>query len=94
MSNDRHMHKEMVTVIIERALLEISMPVYESMVSALKYEYNCTISDCYENPQYLKKVLTEYFGSASNVVVDKINNDLQKAVQNEGITKFLAILNQ
>jgi hypothetical protein len=76
------MHRELVAVIIEKALLDISIPVYESIVSALKYEYNCTISDCYENPQYLKKVLTEYFGSASNIVVDKINNELQKAVQN------------
>jgi hypothetical protein len=87
------MYKEMVTVIIEKTLLDISLPVYESVVSSLKSKYCCTISDCYENPQYLKKVLTEYFGNSSNIVIDNITNELQKTIKNQSITKFLTVLN-
>ncbi|SHO45625.1 conserved hypothetical protein [Nitrosotalea sinensis] len=92
MSQDK-MYKEMVTVIIEKTLLDISLPVYESVVSSLKSKYYCTISDCYENPQYLKKVLTEYFGNSSNIVIDNITNELQKTIKNQSITKFLTVLN-
>lgn len=87
------MYKEMVTVIIEKTLLDISLSVYESVVSSLKSKYNRTISDCYENPQYLKQVLMEYFGNSSNVVIDNITHELQKTIKNEYITKFLTVLN-
>jgi len=87
------MYREMVTVIIEKTLLDISLSVYESVISSLKSKYNCTISDCYENPQYLKQVLMEYFGNSSNVVIDNITHELQKTIKNESIAKFLTVLN-
>ncbi|MDE1725472.1 MAG: hypothetical protein KGH76_06215 [Thaumarchaeota archaeon] len=94
MNSDRKMYKELVTVVIEKALLDISLPVYESIISSLKNKYDCSLSDCYEHPQYLKRVLTDYFGSACNVVIDKINSELQSTIQSEPITEFLTILNR
>lgn len=92
--SDRYMYKDLVVVTIEKALFEIGPPVYDAIVLALKDTYHCTIPDCYEHPEYLKNVLEQYFGSASNAVVDSINDDLAKSAKNTTIEKFLSILNQ
>ena len=92
--SDRYMHKDLVVVTIEKALFSIGVPVYEAVVLTLQEKYNSTIPDCYEHPQYLKNALEQYFGTASNVVVDSINADLKKSAKNETIEKFLLVLNQ
>lgn len=93
-SSDKYMHKDLVTVTIEKALFEIGSPVYDAIVLALQNTYQSTIPDCYKHPEYLKNVLEQYFGSASNAVVHSINNDLRNAAKNTTIEKFLSVLNK
>lgn len=91
--SDKYMHKDLVTVTIEKALFEIGPPVYDAIVLALKDTYHCTMPDCYEHPEYLKNILEQY-GSASNAVVNSINDSLRNTAKNTTIEKFLFILNQ
>lgn len=42
----------------------------------------------------ISSVLEEYFGSASNSVVDAINKELAKATKNKTIEKFPTVLNK
>ena len=92
--SDRYMHKDLVTVTIEKALFEIGAPAYEAIVLALKDTYNCAIPDCYEHPEYLKSVLEKHFGAASDAVIKTINENLDKSAKNSTIDKFLLVLNQ
>ncbi|HEX5458000.1 MAG TPA: hypothetical protein VFX64_06400 [Candidatus Nitrosotalea sp.] len=92
--SDRYMHKDLVTVTIEKALFEIGTPAYEAVVLALQDAYHCTIPDCYEHPEYLKNVLEQYFGAASSAVIQSINENLDKSAKNSTIDHFLFILNK
>lgn len=94
MSHDKFMHKELVTVVIEKVLLEIGFPVSEAVVTILRDKYDCEISDCYEKPECLKGAIAEYFGNAASSVVEAINRDLANATKNETIEKFLLVLNK
>ncbi len=68
--------KGLVTLTIEKALLDIGQPVYDKVVMTLKKEYNCFLPDCYEHPEYLNEILKKLYGNAHNVIVESINQQL------------------
>ena len=92
--SDRYMHKDLVTVTIEKALFDIGAPAYDAIVLALKDTYHCIIPDCYEHPEYLKNVLEQYFGQASGAVITAITQNLDKSAKNSTIDNFLLVLNK
>ncbi|HYL66316.1 MAG TPA: hypothetical protein VEU72_04110 [Nitrosopumilaceae archaeon] len=95
MNDDKElMYKELVTVVIEKALLNIGMYVYNTIVQILKNEYQCQISDCYEHPEYLHQVIKKHFSSAHKDIVDSINKDLRNSIKNQITKRFLDIINQ
>ena len=86
------LNKIIVTVTIELALLKIGNECLENVTETLKTDYNCSISDCYENPEYLDRILKDHYGKASKVVINYINNALREFAQVEEISNFLKVV--
>jgi len=86
------LNKIMVTVTIELALLKIGNECLEKVTKILKTDYNCAISDCYEKPEYLDRILKDHYGKTSKVVINYINNALKEFAQVEQISNFLKVV--
>ncbi len=84
--------KALVTLAIEKTLLDIGKPVYEKVADSLYKKYHCYIPDCFEKPEYLKAVLKELYGESYNEIVNSIEQELKEVIENKKIEKFLQVL--
>jgi hypothetical protein len=92
--NSRAIKNAMILLAIEKALLEIGKPTYEIVVKKLYQKYHCYISDCYEYPEPLNKVLKEIFGNNYTVIVDSIEAHLKDLKQEKPIGDFLSAISK
>jgi hypothetical protein len=84
--------KALVTFAIEKTLLDIGKPEYET-VSYLLYErYQRGIPDCFEKPEYLKEVLRELYGTSHNEIIKSIEQELKEVIENKKVEVFLQVL--
>ena len=81
--------KAIVVLAIEHTLLKISTSTLENVVARLHQRYNCTISDCYEHPEYLTSILKDFFGTSYNKVVKDVNMYLDEFTYQRPIAEFL-----
>lgn len=81
-----------VSLSIEVVLMRRGGHQYHLVLSRLKNFYNCEIIDCYDNPQYLKNVLKEAYGSDYESIVEEIKLELGDSINEKGIEAFLAVL--
>lgn len=86
--------KGLVTLAIEKALLDIGQPVYDKVIMTLKKEYNCFLPDCYEHPEYLNEILKKLYGNAHNVIVESINQQLGEFSFHKPIARFLKVISK
>ena len=93
-SISNEMFKSVISVSVEKALLEIGKPEFDLVVSRLKEDYNCEISDCLEHPDYLKLILCELFGNAYQVILKSIHDSIEKSNLERPLVNFLTILNR
>ena len=87
------MQENIVALAIEESLLEISKTCYDKVIELLYQDYNCQPSDCYEHPEYLKRILSEYYGKASKTIIDSIYGKLWDYATNQDINKFMNRIN-
>jgi len=87
--DDDKMQKALVTLAIEEALIEFNNASYEIVVNKLLSDFGCYISDCYKNPEYLKKTLVILYGDAHNYIVQSIKQHLGEYMTRKDISKFL-----
>jgi hypothetical protein len=87
-------YRELVTVILEKALGRLGTPLYTVIVRRLQNQYHCTLSDCFEHPEYLNEILKDLYGNARVSVLDFINKNLARANRNQEIEKFLTVINK
>lgn len=87
--NNRIEQKTLVILAIEQILLKISNSTLENVEAKLHNEYNCTISDCYEHPEYLTNVLKDLFGIAYRQVVKDVSVYLEEFAYQRSIAEFL-----
>jgi len=86
-------HRALVSISIERALLGMGRPVYEKVVDRLYNEYHCYLTDCYVHPEYLSQILKDIFGFASWIIIKSINEDLKEfRNKKDSIARFLEIV--
>ena len=86
-------HKKAVISCIELVLMRRSNTLYNLVVAKLDSLYNCSISDTYENPEYLRAVLKEVYKENYNSVIDDIKLGLDDLTDIEKEkTKFLKIM--
>ena len=50
MIDDSKVFKSLISASVEKALLEMGTSEFDLVVSRLKEDYNCEISDCLEQP--------------------------------------------
>jgi len=81
--------KALVIMAIEKTLLEVGRPTYHEVLSKLKKDHNCYISDCYENPEYLSNVLKELYGPSRLAIISSIQKYLAELSTQEDIANFI-----
>lgn len=80
----------LVSYAIEQALLDVGGDAMVNSVSDEMFsKYQCTIIDCYANPQYLNNVLHDIFGNSYTQIIDSIKKYLDEFTYQESITEFL-----
>jgi len=90
--NETEMFKSVVTVSVEKALLEMGVLELDLVKSRLEEEYDCEISNCLEHPEYLKQILCELFGNSHEVVLKSIHESFQKTNMEKPLENFLTVL--
>lgn len=86
--------KTLVLVAIERTLLKTGgTPLLDEVNSRLYKKFNSSISECYEHPEYLKKILQEIFGEAHNEIAKTIVKELAAFDYDEKIMQFIEKVN-
>lgn len=85
-------NKTLFAMAVEDALNEGGQPTLKLVTNELLREYECSIADCLEHPEYLKNVLNQIFGYASIVVITKIKKNLGEFSVETPVNQFLKVL--
>jgi hypothetical protein len=85
-------NKALFAMAVEDALNEMGAPTLAMITTKLIQEYKCSIPDCLEHPEYLKKVLSDVFGYAAPAVVAKIKKNMGEFSQEKPIGEFLKVI--
>ncbi len=86
------MRRDLVAVIVEKTLLDISKKTCALVEKRLFADHYCQFSDCYSHPEHLNAILKEIFGNNYFVITDKIKAEIEKQPLDKKLTKFLEIL--
>ena len=70
--------KVLVGLAIEKTLLEINRAYLHKFEDMIYERHKCSISDCYEHPEYLSEVLREIFGNSYKEVIRSIERYLDE----------------
>jgi len=84
--------KALVSLSIEKVLLTIGKRVLDEVNSRLYENYHCYIPDCFDNPEYLKKVLQDLYGKASLNIIQSIKKELEEFTEQKGIDNFITVI--
>ncbi len=93
MHDHTNMERELITVAVEHALLQMGTAELEMVEYSLKNNYNCTIGDCLEHPEYLKQVLKELFGYCCEDILSTIEYVVKGGNVDSQVKNFLTVLN-
>ena len=89
MFDAKEINKALVTVAIEKALLDFGKSNFEKVLEILYKEFHCYLPDCYEHPEDLDKILKELYGSAGKVITESITRQLEEFNYQKPVEKFL-----
>ncbi|MHB8601535.1 MAG: hypothetical protein ACYC6W_07340 [Nitrosotalea sp.] len=81
----KHIMKALMTLAIEKVLLNVGKPIFEKVSSKLQKEYRCYIPDCYDHPEYLENVLKSVFGTSHVAIVEQIKEELVEHLDDNNI---------
>ena len=84
--------KALATLAIEQALIEFNNASFEIVTNKLLTDFGCYLSDCYKNPEYLKKTLVDLYGDSHSIIMESIKQYLVDYANRKGISKFLHAL--
>jgi len=89
MHDHTDMNRELITVAVEHALLQMETAELEMVEYQLKNDYNCTIGDCLEHPEYLKQILNQLFSYCYEDILSTIEYVVRGGNVDSQIEKFL-----
>lgn len=92
LENSYDLEKALVTLSIEKVLLDIGKPVYDLVLERLEAD-KITIPDLCEKPEYLKNLLEELFGSSYTEIIKTIKTYLDEFSNRNQIKSFINSLN-
>ena len=91
-ATDMEIKRSLLTISVRQSLLEIGKPVLDEVERALYSNYKCFISDCLDNPEYLKQILQDLYGNASLNVIESIHKHLDEYDSIQSIKEFLTVI--
>ncbi|MBI5377518.1 MAG: hypothetical protein HZA82_02740 [Thaumarchaeota archaeon] len=91
-ATDSQIKKALVAFAIEKTLLGLGEPVYHKVTKTLKNDYDCYLPDCYEHPEYLKRILADLYGNAHVTIINSIKTDLAEFSTQGPVRKFVLAL--
>jgi len=75
---------------LKNTLLQLGIQELDKVVDLLHKDYNCTLEDCYEYPQYLKHVLQDLFGNAyQDYILSSLTENMKDVMAQQSIKDFL-----
>ena len=86
------MKRTMVTLAIKNSLLELGLEEFDKIVMMLQKDYNSTLEDCYDNPEFLKLVLKDLLGDAYNDVLNSLKENINNISSHKSTENFLDAL--
>ncbi len=86
--------KALVSLSIEKTLLDIGKPTYDKVARELYDRYHCYLPDCYEHPEYLSEILKELYGNSHKVIVESIRKQLEEFSYHQPIARFLEVISK
>ena len=89
---DDQIKKAIVAINIEKVLLEMGKPVFDTFTKKLYKNYNCYIPDCSDHPEYLNQILNEMYGSSYKTIVNKITDRLAEFSYQKSVTEFIKVI--
>jgi hypothetical protein len=90
--SSREARKALIALAIETVLLKMGKPAYDQVIKNLYKEYHCYLPDCYEHPEYLKRILQDLFGRSSINIVESIKKYLGEYAEQKGIDAFITVI--
>ena len=93
-ATDEQIKKALITLTIERVLLEMGKPVLDAFTKKLYKNYNCYIPDCSDHPEYLNQTLKEMYGNSYKTIVSAIMDDLAEFSHQKPIANFIKIISE
>ena len=87
--SEEQIYRDAIAMSIEKALLEFGEPVLDKVSTRLKQDYKASLADCYENPDYLIRILKELFGEVQEEISQNIRINLEKFSADSKMNDFL-----
>ena len=78
--------------IIEMVLMRKGNTKYNLLVVKLSSQYDCTIRDCSQHPEYLRSVLKEVYKEDYNPIIEEIKLHLDELANEKDIADFFKII--
>ena len=88
----RALRRTMAALAINKSLKDIGWQAYDEVCNKLQQYYQCTISDCFDHHEYLRRVLDELYEDASREIIKSIHNNLSDEAENISTECFLDVL--
>lgn len=89
---DDQIKKAIVAINIEKVLLEMGKPIFDTFTKKLYKNYSCYIPDCSDHPEYLNQILKEMYGSSYRTIVDKITERLVEFSYQKSVAEFIKVV--
>lgn len=87
------MKRTMITLAIKNTFLELGLEEYDKILLMLQKDFNCSLEDCYDNPEYLKQVLKDLLGDSYNDVLNSLKENIKNISSSKTTLNFLDALN-
>jgi two-component system chemotaxis response regulator CheY/two-component system response regulator (stage 0 sporulation protein A) len=87
------MKKTIVTLAMKNTFLELGLEEFDKIVLMLQKDHNCSLEDCYDNPEALKQVLQDLLGDSYNDVMSSLKENIKNISSHKSTENFLDALN-
>ena len=88
MPSDQNEINRLMTIYVKASLLYFEKDALQKVTKHLENNYNRYLSDCFEEPEYLKKTLVELYGETPPII-NEIKQDLKNFAYHEKVKMFL-----
>jgi len=88
----QEMNNTMITLAIKNTLLELGTQEFDKVVIMLQKDFNSTLEDCYEHPEYLKQILQDLLGNSYTDVLNSLKENIKNIPTHASTNDFIEAL--